>query len=319
MTSFDKVSLIIVITAGILQFACFWYLFKGGQHTVAAFVLIILMFLGQLVLFYGSFVEPQWIEVKHENINIASKGSQLISLKIAVISDHHLGPYKQEAFAARTVEIINQENVDLVLIPGDFIFNDASYAGLLDPLGDLRAKYGIYAVLGNHDYGTNRRNRFSVSKELTAKTSAAVENKLEELGINVLRDKIEVVKIGEQEIVIAGLEDLWGDQSGFEQVFNDLDESAKVILLEHNPDIILDERSGIADLIISGHTHGGQLRFPLIGPLYPIPTKLGREYKWGQFDTEFGSKLYITKGVGEIGPRARLMCRPEIVFLEVNL
>jgi predicted MPP superfamily phosphohydrolase len=92
-----------------------------------------------------------------------------------------------------------------------------------------------------------------------------------------------------------------------------------LILLSHNPDVILRDEHKRAALIISGHTHGGQFRLPLIGAIAPIPNELGRRYDRGIFTLDNGVILAITQGMGETMARARIFCPPEILMLKINL
>jgi predicted MPP superfamily phosphohydrolase len=98
----------------------------------------------------------------------------------------------------------------------------------------------------------------------------------------------------------------------------DADTEHPTILLAHNPDVILDEESTAANLVIAAHTHGGQIRLPFLGSLAPIPTKLGRAFDRGWFSLQEGRALFITTGVGESGVRARLFVPPQIDVLTVH-
>ncbi len=295
----------------------------------------------EFILFYGSALEPQAITVNTQQINLNQPPRTVAhaqvpepnsaELKIAVISDIHAGPYKDAAFLERVVEETNAQNPDIVFLVGDYIYSDHKQADQLAPLSKLKAKFGKYAVLGNHDYDLGRRLTAAEMGKLTNKESSDyVAEKLTEAGITVLRNQTKQLEISGKNLSIIGLEDLWGntDLEGFEHQLDSIDSAETNILLQHNPDIIQFDNALKADLIISGHTHGGQIRLPIIEAVPPLPTEIGKEYDEGLFDLRvtlqenanpnIKARLFITKGIGEMGPRARLLCQPEIAILHVK-
>ena len=314
-TIFDKITFVALVLGLGVQLLAWLVQRRRPSYRKFALPVIVIIILCQLTLLYGSFVEPRWIEVKHEQIKLASEPST--ELKVILLADYHLGPYKQDDYVRRTVQMINAQNPDVVLIAGDFIYSAADQVEFFEPFSQVEARYGIYAVLGNHDYGLTRTNQDDNVADGAIEKSDYVYEKLEEYGIDVLRNENVTLDIEGKEVKLIGLEDMWGNRGDFAEGFADITADDTVLLLEHNPDVILDERSELADLIMTGHTHGGQIRLPVIGSLWKIPTVIGQEYDYGLFSLETGNQLYITKGLGEMGPRARLFCRPEIVVLEL--
>jgi hypothetical protein len=302
-----------------------------------ASVSIILILICELTLLYGSVLEPQAISVNAHQIYLNQpprtvSHAQLTpaELKIAVISDIHAGPYKGAQFLERVVEKTNAQNPDLVFLVGDYIYSDHSQADQLIPLKSLKARFGKYAVLGNHDYDLGKRLTAAEMGQFTNGQSADyVASKLKEAGIRVLRNEKEQLKLNDLTINIIGLEDLWGntDLSGFEGQLKSINPAQTNILLQHNPDLIQFDEALKSDLIISGHTHGGQIRLPIIGAVPPLPTESGKDYDQGLFDLReilqdnanpnIKAQLFITNGIGEMGPRARLLCEPEIAILQI--
>ncbi len=314
-TIFDKITFVALVLGLGVQLLAWLVQRRRPSYRKFALPVIVIIILCQLTLLYGSFVEPRWIEVKHEQIKLASEPST--ELKVILLADYHLGPYKQDDYVRRTVQMINAQNPDVVLIAGDFIYSAADQVEFFEPFSQVEARYGIYAVLGNHDYGLTRTNQDDNVADGAIEKSDYVYEKLEEYGIDVLRNENVTLDIEGKEVKLIGLEDMWGNRGDFAEGFADITADDTVLLIEHNPDVILDERSELADLIMTGHTHGGQIRLPVIGSLWKIPTVIGQEYDYGLFSLETGNQLYITKGLGEMGPRARLFCRPEIVVLEL--
>lgn len=264
---------------------------------------------GLLLTLYGSFIEPHVLVTTKQRIPFP--GDQ--SLRIAVVTDFHVGPYKGARFVARVVERVNALAPDIVVMPGDFIYDEAALLSALEPLKDLRAPLGVFATLGNHDYGLHgslfdpRFRGIDRSSEVTAMLMSH--------NVTVLENEHRVVTHDGQRIVVAGVKDTWVADANVALALKDADPALPVILLSHNPEIILDEATRHVHIVISCHTHGGQLRLPFIGPIGPVPTKLGRAYDQGIFPFGDHGHLVITRGVGESSPRARLFAPPEIMLL----
>ena len=262
---------------------------------------------------YGSLIAPRRIVTRTQRV----VRSGLPPMRVAVFSDTHVGPLKGEAFLRRLVRRCNVLQPDLVLLPGDFLYDANSSLAPLAELGGLRAPLGIFAVIGNHDSGSYIDLRHRAFR--TDDRSDDVAQTLEELGIRVLRNDVARVATPHGPCAIAGIEDLWSpryaDVPGF---LRGLDRSVPTILLSHHPDAALDPGAQGIPLVVSGHTHGGQIRLPLLGPLLPIPCALGRKYDRGLFRLASGTALFITHGTGETMIRARFFAPPEVVLLEIE-
>lgn len=263
-----------------------------------SFLVFYFLALAWFVIFYGSIVEPRWLTVNEYEVVLSDQADS--NLRAAVLSDLHLGPYKQEGWARQVVRRINALAPDIIFLTGDFVFERAEQADMLDPLSELEAPLGVYAVTGNHDYR---------SDEIEYVVSV-----LERLGIEVLQN--ESIEI--ENFVLAGVDDIWYD-GNVSETLQDLDSNDTVVLLVHNPDAVLSEITvQQADLVISGHTHAGQVRLPWLGSVSEMPNLLGRDYDHGLFDYQ-GTQLFVTSGLGETGARARLFNPPEIAILNVWL
>jgi predicted MPP superfamily phosphohydrolase len=265
-----------------------------------------------LVVFYGSFIEPQLITVTRETVHLDIDHP----ISIAVISDLHVGPYKGEKYIARVVKKINSLMPDIVLIVGDLVLTEnvtPEAIQALAPLKDLKPGIGTFSATGNHDHGVYRM--FAEGQTRPEDHSDLLIEKLRSFGITVLENDATTVNLGTEKIAIAGIDDLFSKKTDFAQTLTRIPANMPVILLAHNPDVILYKISLVADLIVSGHTHGGQIRLPGYGPISALPTRLGRKFDQGLFALEGGGTLAITRGVGESGPRARLFAPPEILLL----
>ena len=265
-----------------------------------------------VALFYAAFVEPQIIVVTKKALTHPMGHS----MKIAVVSDMHVGPYKGKAFLQKAVKRINGTLPDLVLLPGDFVFTLGADIEDLEPLEDISAPMGVYAVLGNHDVGeylTLAGQRYSGESR-----GDLIAEKLKSLGVFVLRNEHDSIETHEGTVVVAGVDDIWTGHHDLPAAMSNVPKSAFTILLSHNPSIIDAPQSLAAHLIVSGHTHGGQMRLPGMGPVSALPTSLGKEFDQGLFPIDDDTVLAITRGIGESSARTRFLAWPEILLIELQ-
>ena len=255
------------------------------------------------VVLYGSFIEPRLLKIARYEVG---KGER--KLKLAYVSDIHVGPYKGSAWVRKLVRETHALHPDVILLGGDFLHEKAKDLPKLEPIKEFRAPLGVFAILGNHD-------EYRASKEAHAWISSS--------GIPLLENRSVRVARVDGEIAVAGADDDWYGETDLEAAFRDVPADVPLVAMIHNPDLaphaadLLQGRSA-STLLISGHTHAGQIRLPLIGPVPSLPHHLGRKYDRGIF--EFGGiPLVIGAGAGESGPRARLFCRPEIVLVTMRV
>jgi len=293
----------------------------------------------QLLVMYGSFIEPRMITVAHYQVErdalsglSPSEQDRFFNpqktppkpteaLRIAVIADWHLGPYKQAHYVQRVADHLLVLEPSVVLLPGDFIYTGADDAGYLSPLRAVTETIPIYASLGNHDF--NWREQFD-QRDITTipdtyRYSQTITDTLESFGIRVLRDETETTEINGRNISFVGQDDWWATERDDVQDIPIQDASDLAILVQHNPDgAFFQTLPSDIDLVVSGHTHGGQIRLPLVGALWPIPTQIGNAVDQGWFTLDDPNQmLYVTHGIGETGPRARMFAWPEIVVFDI--
>lgn len=306
------------------------YWIAKGRLRWRPLVLLLLLVFSWLVIFYGSFIESRLLVIHEKTIRLNDESTA--KLRVALISDFHLGPYKKTAWVKKVVDKVQTLSPDLVFLAGDYILGEA-YPEYLTPLANLRAPHGIYAVLGNHDYTEDEFYKLANYVYEGNERVQGVVKALTEAGIRVLRNtSVEIVLENDKKFFLGGVDDYWTERADAEKTFKNVipgltgdlrdprfrgDDKIK-ILLTHNPDVIHDAEKNGVDLVLAGHTHGGQIRLPFLGSVPPIPDKLGRKYDRGLF--RFGdTQLFITSGLGETGPRARLLVPPEITLLTIEL
>ncbi len=265
---------------------------------------------------YARFVAPWQLRVKQLKIapqrKQPSAGSTTAAsrppLRVVFFSDLHLGRFKRQDWAQRIVEAVNAQSPDLVLIGGDFVGKTAccDIADLLAPLRHLQATHGVYAVLGNHDYGIPGPDH-----------SGELIRLLPQLNIRLLRN--ECVAIGD-DVLLVGVDELWTGRDDLHGALASCRRAPnmRVIVLGHNPDLMLklDGRRAsplLRDAVfIFGHTHQGQIYIPLLpGLAIPIKSKFYR----GLHHTPYGA-LYVSSGCGENSTPTRINTWPEIVVFE---
>lgn len=295
---FDGLIFSFLLIAGI---GVVYYTISFKQSKTKAFNLGMALFLliAWIVIFYGSFFASRQLIVVEDALALSENGRH--EMKVVIVGDIHAGPYKKTGWVEKVVELVNEQSPDLVLLTGDFVYDKASQVEYLTPLTQLSPRFGTYAVTGNHDY---RSDEIGV-----------VIKALESFGVEVLENEW-ILLDQEHQLKLVGVSDLWFE-ADFERAFEEIEDEGLTLLLSHNPDAVLYSAAWKADGIISGHTHGGQIRLPIIGSVPRIPDLLGRAYDKGLF-TYKDQWLLITAGVGETGPRARLFNPPEINVLKLS-
>ncbi len=268
-----------------------------------------------LLVIYGSFIEPHIFVVSRYEIPFPVHQP----LKVAVLSDIHVGPYRTVEQMKRIVSQTNDLLPDIILLPGDFLTDGelrSQEIAELSELKKLKPTIGTFAVLGDHDHDV--RGGFVTPISLSPNDpSDYVASTLASLNIKVLRNSSIVANLGTEKVLIAGIDDIQAQAANLDRAMANLDPNIPTILMSHNPDVILDTLSAKANLIVTGHTHGGQVRLPFIGPLVQLPTKLGQKYDQGLFAVDDNTTLAISRGIGESGVRARLFAWPQIMELRL--
>ncbi|PIR77378.1 MAG: hypothetical protein COU30_02810 [Candidatus Magasanikbacteria bacterium CG10_big_fil_rev_8_21_14_0_10_38_6] len=253
---------------------------------------------------YVRFIEPQILITQYETIRFSGEQNNLTQeVSIAVFSDPHLGLYQKPYFLKKIVNTINENHPDVVLIPGDFIYKITKQQlnTYFSQLAEINAP--VYAVTGNHD--AMRPGEFS-SDEVRAAVS--------QYGVTFVDNTSSTIQINGEKIHLYGLSDLWEgkmDQAEIQQI----KEEEHSILVIHNPDTVYKLENTNMDLILAGHTHGGQVRIPWLYKKI-IPTKYDFDRDWYDIGN---SKLFITSGTGEVGLPIRFLIPPEVVIIRAEI
>lgn len=248
------------------------------------------------------FVHANKIHTVHYEVQLTQQSSS--NMKIVMLSDLHLGAVRSEARLEKIAAKINEQNPDLVCIAGDIFDND--YSSIMSPdevvhtLQQISATYGVYACFGNHDAGPE----FEKMKAM-----------LERAGIQLLEDEYVII---DEKLILAGRLDASpiGGYNGEKRqalsvMLADADPTLPVIVMDHNPGYI-DEYQGEGQLILSGHTHKGQI-FPgslITNAMYTVD--------YGYYQAEDGTQVIVTSGAGTWGLPIRVGTDCEIVNIDVK-
>ncbi|HEY7021618.1 MAG TPA: metallophosphoesterase [Ktedonobacterales bacterium] len=253
--------------------------------------------LGVAGLEYTRTIEPSWIEITSVHVRMPGMAPAFDGYRIAQISDLHLGDWLTPAQLAQVVRTVNGAGVDLIAVTGDFITSHAPKHAqdLITTLRDLHAPDGVTGILGNHDHWSN---------------AGVIHSVIAESGMLDLDNAVHTLQRGGALLHIAGVDDIWERKARLDDVLAAMPREGAAVLLAHEPDFAdTSAASGRFGLQISGHSHGGQVIAPFIGPLrLPLYAKkypLGR-YQVGQMTQ------YTNRGIGMLQPHVRLNCRPEI-------
>lgn len=293
--------------------ACIWLFERWetmGRRTRWIAVIVIALFETAYWLnVYAWLVEPKLLVVRR--IEIVSDDWRGGPLTIAAVGDTHVaGPHVSAARVERIVERVNRLRPDLVVLLGDYAGGhraeeERSPAEQQEILGGvatfaaLNARYGVAAVLGNHDSWYGR---------------LSITTALQDAGIAALWNRHIVVRRSGGDVVIAGVADVTTGEPDFAAAFDGAPAGADMIVLSHSPDAFPDMPAGPA-LMLASHGHCGQVTIPFIGrPILPIENK---HYACGLIE-ENGRRMYVTAGVGTSILPVRFLNPPEIVLITLR-
>ena len=250
------------------------------------------------LLIYAFIIEPNMLTVTHYEIN----DKDLSGIKIVLVGDFHIKPH-QEKRLSKVVNLVNNQKPDIVLSIGDFVSGHQEnmtmpIEDIVNQLKNIKSKYGFYTVLGNHDWWQGGEH----IKEILCKN-----------GLIVLENSNRTIQINQKKIYISGVDDMTTRETDITTALENT--KHPTILLSHNPDIF-PYVPQMVNLTLAGHTHGGQVRLPIVGALI-TPSYYGDLYSQGLI-IENNKRMIVTKGIGNSILPVRFNCFPEIVVIKFN-
>ncbi len=248
----------------------------------------------------AALTEPYRLSIEQHTIHLRRLPRSLDGLRIVQLSDIHHSPFTGSAQVARAVEAANSLAPDIIALTGDYVSHERSYAApCAELMGRLRARYGVYAVLGNHDHWTD---------------APLITDLFRAEGIRVLINEGMRFKHGNAAFWLAGVDDTMVGLEDLPLALSGSRADEMKLLLAHNPIILRRAARAQVDLVLSGHTHGGQVAWRsernAMGRLRRRLLKgLGR-----RADTQ----IYVTRGLGTSVLPIRYGCPPEVSCLELR-
>lgn len=269
---------------------------KSGKKRKLKKIILFFLLLIPVLFLWSLLIEPNILIVKKYRI----ENEKLRGIRAVFAGDFHFRPYQGNRLNY-TVKKINAQNADIILFIGDYVNRhsiDTSYpmTEIAKKLAEIKPSKKIFTVLGNHDCYQDKKK---IKKELV------------NAGVEVLENSTRYVRVKDRLISVSGIEDL---TTGFPNVEKTLRLSiSPTILLTHQPDIFYKIPQKV-DLILAGHTHGGQVRIPFFGPVF-VPSVYGTRFAYGLIKEE-GKKMIVTNGIGTSILPIRFNCFPEIVVID---
>lgn len=252
---------------------------------------------------YARYVEPGRLTVTRKTIHLPKLPEGLDGLVIAQLTDIHYKPEEQDQLMVDAVKAVNAAEPDIIALTGDYIEGSPKvFDPLMATLSGLKAKHGIYSILGNHDGWSSHPGRFRQG--------------FRKAGFEFLQNQGTCIDIKGEHLFIVGTDSIYTGKVDAPACFRG-HQNEPVLALVHEPDVFDALRSRFpVSLQLSGHTHGGQCRVPFIG-YAPMKVKYGRNYIYGEYARE-DSKIFVSRGLGTVGANVRFACTPEVAILTLR-
>lgn len=254
--------------------------------------------LGGGTYYYAREIEPSLLSMHEETIQSPKIPNGFHNYKIIQFTDTHIGFHYTVEQLKELIKKINAEQPDIILFTGDLVDSPQTYNWedeLTQALTSLEAPDGKYWIYGNHDHGG-----YGTQKINSVMTDG---------GFTLLQNESIPIQKGNDTFNLAGLDDVMLGQPDFDETFRDVNSEHFTMLLIHEPDYADKTVDYPVDVQISGHSHGGQVRFPFIGHLYT--PAYSEKYVKGKFQINDRLTLYVSKGIGTTRLPYRFLCKPE--------
>lgn len=250
---------------------------------------------------YSVKIRRRWVRLLKYDVNIEGLDPAFDGFRIAQLSDLHIGGALPPGLAERWVSMANGEAPDLTVVTGDLVTSGVNFHDrIASLLGGLKAPEGVVVSMGNHDY-------FGEGDPLVTKLRGA--------GVEVLRNESRLIERGGAALRLSAVDDTWTSRADLEKTLAG-PKPAPTVLLAHDPNLFDRAAELGADLVLSGHTHGGQLAMPFAVERFNL-ARIAYRYTYGFYRRE-RSTLYVHAGMGTTGPPARLGAAPELVIFTLR-
>lgn len=253
---------------------------------------------------------PEWLEIVNIDIPVNNLPDKLRGKRIVHLSDIHCSRTVSKKYLRRCIDRVNKLSPDIVVLTGDYVTHDiygTHRQNAVKIIGELTSRYGVYACLGNHDYGPG-----SMIGRIHDNMLDNMISQMKDRGVRLLRNESCRVDIDGQSLWIVGLGDLWLADFHPHKAFADVPADQTTIALVHNPEGIDHLGAFCADIVMAGHTHGTTVDMTLD----PKKALRSRRFHAGLFDVD-DKKLYVNRGLGRLG-RTLFNARPEITVITLK-
>lgn len=258
--------------------------------------------------YYAKHLEPYMLTTKRENLVSTKIPNSFNDFTILQFSDTHIGFHYSLNELRKLVTKINSLKPDIILFTGDLIdspdkYSKADFEALIAVLQKLRAHHGKFWIYGNHDHGGYGTEKIRSVMELS--------------GFGTLKNATKTIMINNEAINLVGLDDVMLGRPNIEQALHHAHENVYTIMMCHEPDYAINVKLYPVDVQLSGHSHGGQIRLPIIGHLVTPP--LGNQFVDGHYQIgDYPLNLYVSRGIGTTRLPYRFMCKPEITLFTLK-
>ena len=252
---------------------------------------------------YATKGEPRWLEVNRLKIKIEKLLCQFVGFRIVQLSDIHFDTSAGPKYIEKCLQKASQLAPDIIVLTGDYVTKDSwAIIEFAQQMRELAQKFQIYAVLGNHDHMQDVH---------------FIIHHLRSANVQVMINESREILLGNSKIYLLGADDSLCGNFNLGMTMRNIPKEATKIMITHNPDEIQQISEHGIDFVMVGHTHGGQIYLPFIGPLMNPPI-YGRKYLSGMF--KIGrTQMYVNRGIGTYILPIRFCARPEISVFELSL
>lgn len=268
------------------------------------------MVLGSVAMAAGGWtyitkIEPTWVDFTEVKLRLPRLNEAFEGFRLVQITDIHMSVALPAEKLMEVCDLVLEKQPDLVVMTGDYLYRRRRIQQTIDSfigaVQKLTHAVPVVGVLGNHDYRTG---------------ASRMRQMLAAAGIRELQNDVMSIERGGSQLHIAGVDDPWMGRPQLDTVVAQLPKQGAAILLAHEPDYAdKSSATGRFDLQLSGHSHGGQVVLPLIGP--PLLPHMGEKYPSGLY--QVGTMLqYTSRGLGMVDPFVRFNCRPEVTMFTLS-
>ena len=248
---------------------------------------------------WARYVEPDWLEITRHDVKLPHLPAAFEGVRVAQISDIHLEGGDMMRDLPAICDLVTRQNADAIVITGDFVTTppNADVQALSRALERLRAPLGVWGIMGNHDYWSGPSTKI-------------VEDALHQAGVGVLINDVHVWEKGGARLHLAGFDDFWAGRHDFAGMAARIPDGAAAVALGHEPDFAIEVAATRKfGLMLSGHSHGGQIALPFGIPIH-VPL-YANKFPRGWYDVN-EMRLYTNRGLGVVDLPMRFCSRPEI-------